>query len=93
MLLVKWPTYGIKVVALSQPIEITADGLVVINEKFQYRTIPADSIVFSLGAKANDGLWSELQNKGPELHLIGDCKRPRRIVHAVREAAVCAQTI
>jgi 2,4-dienoyl-CoA reductase-like NADH-dependent reductase (Old Yellow Enzyme family)/thioredoxin reductase len=93
MLLVKWPTYGIKVVALSQPIEITADGLVVINEKFQYRTIPADSIVFSLGAKANDGLLSELQDKVPELHVIGDCKKPRRIVNAVREAAICAQSI
>ena len=93
MLLVKWPTYGIKVVALSQPIEITADGLVVINEKFQYRTILADSIVFSLGAKANDGLLSELQDRVSELHVIGDCRKPRRIVNAVREGAVCAQSI
>jgi 2,4-dienoyl-CoA reductase-like NADH-dependent reductase (Old Yellow Enzyme family)/thioredoxin reductase len=93
MFLVKWPTYGIKVVGLSQPIEIRAEGLVVINERYQYQTIPADSIVFSLGAKANDGLLNELQDKVPELHAIGDCKKPRRIANAVKEAAICAQSI
>jgi pyruvate/2-oxoglutarate dehydrogenase complex dihydrolipoamide dehydrogenase (E3) component len=93
MLLVKWPTYGINVVALSQPREISSEGLMVSDENFEFQTIAADSIVFSLGAKPNNGLFSELQNKGIELHVIGDCKRPRRIVHAVREAAVCAQTI
>jgi NADPH-dependent 2,4-dienoyl-CoA reductase/sulfur reductase-like enzyme len=93
LLVVKWPALGIKVVSLAQYNEVTEEGLVTVNQKWQHKTYPADNIVFALGFKPYNPLFESLQNKVPEVYLIGDCKAPRKILDAIQEATVCAQSI
>ncbi|GMG82123.1 FAD-dependent oxidoreductase [Paralimibaculum aggregatum] len=44
-----------------------------------------DTLVLSLGHRAEDGLAAALAGLGPELHMIGDCVAPRTAEEAVLE--------
>jgi len=52
-----------------------------------------DSVVFSTGGRANDGLFRALQGKHPAVHVLGDAYAPRRLWFATRQAYELAQTI
>lgn len=47
--------------------------------------IEADSIVLAPPSKPNSELAEQLRGKVPELHIVGDCAEPGRIVDAIRE--------
>lgn len=58
------------------------------------RRIPdVDAVVLACGRRANDALARALKGRLRELHLVGDCRAPRRIVHAVLEAARLASVL
>jgi hypothetical protein len=46
-----------------------------------------DTVVLACGSRARDELWRSLRGRVPELHAIGDCLAPRRLVHATLEGA------
>ncbi len=48
--------------------------------------IPAETVVLALGAKAQDSLFHVLKDKVSELHVIGDCAAPRKMIEAIHEA-------
>jgi len=48
-------------------------------------TIEGDTFVLALGAKPENQLYAELRNQKVDLHLIGDAREPRTIMHAVSE--------
>ena len=59
---------------------------VVVNGRFaQDQTIPADTVVLAVGAKPNNGLLISAQAIVPEIHIIGDCLEPRRIINAIAD--------
>ena len=64
-----------------------------INEKYvmvtakdgKEQAIEANSVVLSVGAKPNIKLFKALKDLVPEIHLVGDCVEPRRIIDAVSD--------
>ncbi len=58
----------------------------VLVEKEGAKTLlPADTVVLATGAVASNPLAEELEGKVPELHSIGDARKPRKITEAVKE--------
>lgn len=46
-----------------------------------------DTVVLACGAEAVDELRPGLTAAGHEVHMIGDCGSPRRLVHAILDGA------
>src|SRR5260370_33874378 len=46
-----------------------------------------DTVVLACGGEAVDELRRGLTAAGQELHMIGDCVSPRRLVHAILDGA------
>ena len=65
--------------------EITSDGLVVTTKEGEKKTIKADTIVLAAGAIPEKSLYQALKGKMPEVHCIGDCVAPRKILDAITE--------
>ncbi|MFO0687818.1 MAG: FAD-dependent oxidoreductase [Myxococcota bacterium] len=60
--------------------------------------IGTDGLVFACGARARTGLARALDARGPaearfEVHSIGDCLAPRRILHATHDGARLAEML
>jgi len=53
-------------------------------------SIEGDTIVLALGAKPENQLYEDLRPLVFDVHLIGDAKEPRLIMHAVREGFYAA---
>ncbi len=53
-------------------------------------SVEGDTIVLALGAKPETELYDDLRELVFALHLIGDAKEPRLIMHAVREGFYAA---
>ena len=65
--------------------KITKAGLILSDSVGRRRTIEADTIVLAAGARANQELAKQLEDKAV-VYSIGDCVRPRRIREAIHEA-------
>lgn len=72
---------------------ITEEGVIVAGEMGKEELLPADWIVLALGAKPNDSLAKKLEGKVPELYVIGDSSRPRKIIDATYEGSRLARVI
>jgi pyruvate/2-oxoglutarate dehydrogenase complex dihydrolipoamide dehydrogenase (E3) component len=58
------------------------------------RTISeVEAIVIAQGGRALDGLYHDLRGAGVEVHAIGDCLAPRRLIHAVHDGARAAHAL
>ena len=44
-----------------------------------------DSVILAYHNRANDGLYHALKGSVKELHAVGDCVAPRKIMDAIRE--------
>jgi pyruvate/2-oxoglutarate dehydrogenase complex dihydrolipoamide dehydrogenase (E3) component len=65
--------------------EISEKFVVVTTKDGQEQTIEADSVVLAVGAKPNIKLLKSIKDSVPEIHLVGDCVEPRRIINAVSD--------
>jgi 2,4-dienoyl-CoA reductase-like NADH-dependent reductase (Old Yellow Enzyme family)/thioredoxin reductase len=84
---------GIEVLLRKTIKQITEGGVLVSDEGGKQELIPADRVVLALGAKPDDSLFSKLEGKVPELHVIGDSYRARKIIDAVLEGHRIARLI
>jgi thioredoxin reductase len=58
------------------------------------RELPVfDSVVTSLGSKANDELVPILEGKVPAVYVVGDASKPREVMEAVSEGEEVALKI
>ncbi|MEA1959291.1 MAG: FAD-dependent oxidoreductase [Chloroflexota bacterium] len=73
-------------------IEIT-DKAVIMNWGGEIFSLPADTVVLAVGAKADDSLAQELEGVVPEVHVIGDSAKPSDAAAAVASAAKMAAKI
>ncbi len=78
---------GIVMLAGVQKEEITARGVLIINKEGEKQLIEADTIVLAVGARPNTALLNEVQGMVAEVHLAGDCQKPRDIMGAVADGA------
>ncbi len=74
-------------------VEITGEGLTIINKEGERQTIAADSIVPALPLEPDLKLLKELEGKVPEIYAIGDCREPLLIVDAISEGMTAARNI
>ena len=52
-----------------------------------------DNMVLALGSKADDRIVKRLQERVPELYVIGDASQPRQMLEALYGAEEIALTI
>ena len=74
-------------------LEVTGDGLKVISNKFRSKTIPADTVVISVGLNPNKKLYTSLVSEIPNLYNIGDSREARNVMGAVWDAYEIARAI
>ena len=73
--------------------EINPRGMVITETDGNQQNIRADNIIVAAGSVSNRVLAEKLENKVPELYLIGDAKEPRRILDAISEGFHAARMI
>ena len=62
-----------------------ADSGVVVQKEGLNQVLEADTVVMATGMRANTELADALKGKVRNLHVIGDCLEPRRILEAIHE--------
>ncbi|MCH2174058.1 NAD(P)/FAD-dependent oxidoreductase [Myxococcota bacterium] len=78
---------GILLVPGAQSIEITAQEVGWRDESGVHRSIPADRVLITDGARPDTGLLQALAAKGVEAHAVGDCRSVELLEGAMRDAA------
>jgi 2,4-dienoyl-CoA reductase-like NADH-dependent reductase (Old Yellow Enzyme family)/thioredoxin reductase len=89
-------------VHLDSKVEGVSPHGVIISKEGMQKTIDADTIVLAVGSLPNrnviaglkmEGNQISIDGKQMEVHLIGDCKEPRKILEAIHEGAEVALSI
>jgi NADPH-dependent 2,4-dienoyl-CoA reductase/sulfur reductase-like enzyme len=68
-------------------------GVKVKNADGTSNKIPADHVVLALGATPDNALAEQLEDELEEMYVIGDCRKPYRILEAVHDGAYIAREI
>jgi 2-enoate reductase len=85
---------NVKVLTNTKAVEIVDNGVIVIDETGNKKTIQTDFVLFACGMKpCNDGLAESLEGKVPELYKIGDCVNPGKVIDAIWPAFRIARRI
>jgi len=66
--------------------EITDNGVLAADKKGNHFELPADLVVLSVGMKPRHELVQAFQNLASEVHVIGDCFKPRNLMAAIHDA-------
>jgi len=74
---------GVKMITGAKAIEVTEGGLKIQKESRE-ELLPADSVVIATGSKSENALAS-FKDLVPELYVIGDAKKPRNALEAIKE--------
>jgi 2,4-dienoyl-CoA reductase (NADPH2) len=77
---------GVTILTEVQFDKISDTGITITTKEGKKMFIEADAILPAFEAMPNDQASQALKGKVPEIYLIGDCKKPRRIVDAVSDA-------
>lgn len=72
---------------------ITDTGVVVGTGDGNKKKLPADTVVLACGSNPDTELIEKLEGTEIEVHLAGDCVKPRRIFEAVEEGARIGRTL
>lgn len=66
--------------------EITADGVIVSSKDGEKKTLPADTVIFSVGYTSDDALYERMKKSGIEVYNIGDSMNVSHVYNAVHSA-------
>lgn len=84
---------GVTILTRTKAEAVKEEGMLVSMESGPKEVLPADTIVLATGAKPNQELYRQLSGKVSEIHLVGDCVEPRRILEAIAEGFLASQAI
>ena len=84
---------GVNIITGVHSMEITNEGLNLIDREGQQQIIEADTIIPTRPLISNLELYQSLKNKTPEVYAIGDCREPRKIVNAIADAFETARRL
>jgi 2,4-dienoyl-CoA reductase-like NADH-dependent reductase (Old Yellow Enzyme family)/thioredoxin reductase len=87
------PKWGIKTYTDMKIQEITDKEVIALDKNWKTYRFEADTIVNAMGYLPNSTLEESLRGKIPEVYSIGDCVKPRNLLHAIHEAAYIARQI
>jgi 2,4-dienoyl-CoA reductase (NADPH2) len=74
-------------------VEITKEGLTIINKDGKKEMLEAETIVPALPLTPDLKLYESLKGKAAEIYAIGDCKEPLLIVDAISQGMETARVI
>lgn len=86
MLLDMLKHHKVQVLVNTSVIEITDNGVTVIDKNFRRGSLDADSIVVATGFTPVQELYNALRNKVKDLYMIGDARQPQNILSAIWDA-------
>lgn len=75
---------GVTLMTGTKAVGVTAEG-VEIEREGETAILPADSIVFATGSRPENRIAGEVGDLVPEIITIGDAKKPRNALEAIRE--------
>jgi pyruvate/2-oxoglutarate dehydrogenase complex dihydrolipoamide dehydrogenase (E3) component len=67
--------------------KITEAGLTLITSQGERKIIPADTVVLAAGYRPDVALFEKLKSAVNEVHLVGDCVEPRKIMDAIADGS------
>lgn len=85
--------HGVNVVTEARVTAITDKGVQFIDKEGKTQIIPADTVVLAVGTHSSNDIYQKLQDRVPELYIIGDAKQPRKAMDAIHEAAALAKEL
>ncbi len=71
----------------------TSAGMIVIDKDGNRQTLNVDTVVLAAGSEPKTELRDQLEGRGPELFLVGDCLAPRGILEAIHEGSQVGRQI
>ena len=74
---------GITVFTGAETLEVLEEGIIISNEKRQRQFLACDTLISAGGLKPVNDLYGALINGNRPFHIIGDCREPRNIHHAI----------
>jgi 2-enoate reductase len=74
-------------------LEITDKYVVIADKNSEKKILKADTIAIAVGYKSDNRLYEMLKDSGLEVHIIGDCVKPRQILSAVWDGFHAARLI
>lgn len=93
LLQVVLPKWGIASFAGLKIMEIKDNAVTALQNNWDSRTFEADTVVIAMGYVPDNTLGEALRSEAPETYMIGDCVKPRNLLHAIHEAAYIARQI
>jgi len=93
MLLEMLKENGVKIIVNAYVQEIAEDGVIIIDKNFKKSMIKCDTVVLATGLKPKRDLYDALTGEIAELYLIGDCKEPHKIHHAIWDGFIIGFSI
>ncbi len=75
--------HGVEIITGVKLEEITDKGALVINKQWDRYAIPADTVVFALGAKARSEMAEKFEGLARDTYVVGDCADPRNLMAAI----------
>jgi 2-enoate reductase len=85
--------HNVKVILNSSLQEVKDGAIDVIDKNFKRNTIPADTVVISIGLKPDSKLYNDIVGKIPNVYAIGDASSARNIMAAIWDAYELARSI
>jgi NADH dehydrogenase FAD-containing subunit len=73
--------------------EITDGAVVARDGEGRQQLIAADSVVLAPILASRDGIVEQLATNSKEVHIVGDCKRPRILYNAIHDGFEAALKI
>ncbi len=83
---------GVQVFTKCPVSAITPNGVYVTHQE-RALFLKAATVVLAVGSTAENGLAERLKAIVPEIHIIGDCLKPRTAIHATQEASRISRLI
>ena len=87
------PEAGVKALTGRTIVEISEKGVTVIDRYGRKTMVEADSVVVALGTKPVETLSREIKDTVPEVYVVGDSKRPRKIINGIYEGSAVARLL
>ncbi len=85
--------HNVKTILNTSLLEVKDGAVELIDKNFRRSTVPADTVVISIGLKAENKLYKEIAKEVPNTYLIGDANNPRNIMYAIWDAYEVARKI
>jgi len=75
--------HNVNILTSTNAQEITDSGVVVVDAQGKTSTLEADTITYAVGMKSDSELAEVMQDKLPEVYVIGDCTEPSIVMGAI----------